>query len=366
MSNYNNQNRYKFTANPSTATTSSSNANANRNAIPNTNKPPITYNSNVTHKAPTTINNPSRPINSSSNFNNFAKPPPPPPQPVAVVAVDDDDIDISDTELIMASQEVESQLKFTNNVHHATSNTVNIFSQMASSSLMPAPTMTSMGASTQLNLTATATSTALASLSTNIVDELKNEIKQIRTDNMAKDGEVKILREKLKKMEQDSQRLRNERTEMLKKIKDKTEEEKKGLQKQIEFKELENQFKNQEIIDLTMKCKQLESNSKKNVNALNNNILLDEMNTNNITSRVKTPSTPNMAPPSSAAAALHLQNQSNKNVTPVSSLASNNNNQQIIGSKGVPTKRMICQTSISSLNGTSDTENENPTHDTKR
>ena len=115
-----------------------------------------------------------------------------------------------------------------------------------------------------------------------------------------------------------------------------------------------------------MKCKQLESNSKKNGTTLNNtqnNILLDEINTNNITSRVKTPSTPNMAPPSSAAAALHLQNQSNKNVTPISSLASNNN-QQIIGSKGVPTKRMISQTSMSSL--ASDTENENPTHDTKR
>ena len=45
---------------------------------------------------------------------------------------DEDFLDISDTELIRASQVVESQLKFTNNVHHTTSNALNIFSQFNS------------------------------------------------------------------------------------------------------------------------------------------------------------------------------------------------------------------------------------------
>ena len=292
----------------------------------------------------------------------------------------------------MASQEVESQLKFTNNVHHATSNTVNIFSQMASSSLMPAPTMTAMGAPTQpltnSNMTSTAASTASYvhhnennhGAPVAIIDELKNEIKQVRTENMAKDGEVKILREKLKKLEQDSQRMRTERADLIKKLQTQKEEEKKGLQKQIEFKELENQFKNQEIFDLTMKCKQLESSSKKSNVASSSsssvsnqaaatpqhNLMLDEINpglNSNSIKKIKTPSTPTMAPPSMSS---HLNNQMNKSTTPQSNHATANNNQQVIGSKGVPTKRMICQTSITSLNGASDTENENPTHDPKR
>jgi len=265
---------------------------------------------------------------------------------------------------------------------------VNIFSQMASSSLMPAPTMTAMGAPTQpltnVNMTSTAATTATyAHHNENnhgapvvIIDELRNEIKQMRTENMVKDGEVKILREKLKKLEQDSQRMRTERADLIKKLQTQKEEEKKGLQKQIEFKELENQFKNQEIFDLTMKCKQLESSSKKTTVASSSssvsnqatpqhNLMLDEMNpglNSNSINKVKTPSTPTMAPPSMSS---HLNNQMNKSTTPQQSNATANN-QQVIGSKGVPTKRMICQTSISSLNGASDTENENPTHDPKR
>ena len=185
---------------------------------------------------------------------------------------------------------------------------------------------------------------------------------------MAKDGEVKILRDKLKRLEQDTQRMRTERVDLIKKLQTQKEEEKKGLQKQIELKELENQFKYQEIMELTMKCKQLESNSKKSAAAVamaNSNSVATPNNPqviqvqpqqqqqhSNLMTESKssgTPSTPTSMPPP------------NK-VTP----ATASSNQLIIGSKGVPTKRMICQTSMSSLNGLSDTENENPTHENKR
>lgn len=71
--------------------------------------------------------------------------------------VDDEDfLDISDTELIRASQVVESQLKFTNNVHHTTSNALNIFSQFTNDapqsqfqSQMAAPAMTVTGHQTR-------------------------------------------------------------------------------------------------------------------------------------------------------------------------------------------------------------------------
>lgn len=52
----------------------------------------------------------------------------------AAAAADEDLLDISDTELIRASQVVESQLKFTNNVHHTTNNAMNIFSQFSQAS----------------------------------------------------------------------------------------------------------------------------------------------------------------------------------------------------------------------------------------
>lgn len=44
---------------------------------------------------------------------------------------DEDLLDISDTELIRASQVVESQLKFINNAHTTTNNAMNIFSQFS-------------------------------------------------------------------------------------------------------------------------------------------------------------------------------------------------------------------------------------------
>ena len=78
---------------------------------------------------------------------------------------------------------------------------------------------------------------------------------------------MKILRDKLKKVEQDSQRMRTERLEFMKRISQQQEETSKAMQKQIEFKELENQFKSQEIVELTMKYKVLESSFKRNNNS---------------------------------------------------------------------------------------------------
>ena len=86
---------------------------------------------------------------------------------------------------------------------------------------------------------------------------------------MQKEGEVKILRDKLKKQESEMQRVRNEKLELLKKLQQQQIEAKKNLEKQIEFKELENQFKSQELTDLTMKCKQLEAKLKKSQNSVN-------------------------------------------------------------------------------------------------
>lgn len=168
----------------------------------------------------------------------------------AKIDKDDDFLDISDTELIRASQAVESQLKFTNNVHHATSNAITIFSQFTQS------------ANDKPNL-------ANAHLDhREAEDGLKQEIRQLKNTNMQKDGEVKILRDKLKRLEQEMQKMRTEKIDLIKKLQQQQDETKRNFQKQIEYKELENQFKSQEIVELTMKYKVLESSVKKNPNTV--------------------------------------------------------------------------------------------------
>ena len=99
-SNNNNNNRYNNNTNNNYATNNQKKTN-----------PPVNVNTN----------------NSNNNNNN-----------------DEDFLDISDNELIRASQVVESQLKFTNNVHHTTSNAINIFSQFNSNYNEPAQSQ-SMG-----------------------------------------------------------------------------------------------------------------------------------------------------------------------------------------------------------------------------
>ena len=84
------------------------------------------------------------------------------------------------------------------------------------------------------------------------LEDSNNELKKMKSENMLKDGEVKILRDKLKRTEQEMQRIRTEKADLVKKLHLQQEEIKKGLQKQIELKELENQIKSQEVIELTM------------------------------------------------------------------------------------------------------------------
>lgn len=163
----------------------------------------------------------------------------------AKIDKDDDFLDISDTELIRASQAVESQLKFTNNVHHATSNAITIFSQFTQN-VNDKPTMDDREAE----------------------DGFRQEIRQLKSTNMQKDGEVKILRDKLKRLEQEMQKMRTEKIDLIKKLQQQQDETKRNFQKQIEYKELENQFKSQEIVELTMKYKVLESTVKKNPNTV--------------------------------------------------------------------------------------------------
>lgn len=183
---------------------------------------------------------------------------------------DDDFLDISDNELIRASQVVESQLKFTNNVHHTTSNAINIFSQFSANNFNaePAPMASQiMGPPSSTAITVGGSSRfgyGGNSSGDQAGGDAAVELKRIKAENMAKDGEVKILREKLKKLEQEIQKIRTERIEMVKKLNEQKEEDKRTLQKQIEFKELENQFKSQEIVELTMKYKVLESSVRKN------------------------------------------------------------------------------------------------------
>ena len=182
---------------------------------------------------------------------------------------DDDFLDISDNELIRASQVVESQLKFTNNVHHTTKDALNIFSQFNNDvqqsqfqpmSQMCAPNMTIMGHPTKAPIYGSQM-TPLEALSQ--LDDAKYELKSVKDQKMMKDGEVKILREKLKKQDQDLQRIRTEKLDLMKKLQLQQVEAKKNLDKQLEFKELENQFKSQELADISIKFKQLEAKLKK-------------------------------------------------------------------------------------------------------
>ena len=63
------------------------------------------------------------------------------------------------------------------------------------------------------------------------------------------------MRDILKRTEQEMQLIRTEKSDLVKKIQLQQDEIKKGLQKQIEFKKLENLIKTQEVVELTMKCK---------------------------------------------------------------------------------------------------------------
>lgn len=181
-------------------------------------------------------------------------------------------------------------------------------------------------------------------------------------------------------LEQETQRMRTERCDLIKKLQQQQEEAKKVLQKQIEFKEIENQFKSQEIVELTMKYKVLESSVRNKSSTLNSSTIatqpqitsthlpqsqhhqqqlsqhysvFDELsNLTNTNNNVKKQPAVSMPPPP----------QPNNAATP--QLPAQAKQAQIIGSKGVPTKRMANQTSISS--GLSDSENENPVHENKR
>ena len=68
----------------------------------------------------------------------------------------------------------------------------------------------------------------------------------------------------MKRLEQDMQKMRTERLDLIKKLQQQKDESDRALQKQIEFKEIENQFKTQELVELSMKYKILESTVKKN------------------------------------------------------------------------------------------------------
>ena len=181
-------------------------------------------------------------------------------------------------------------------------------------------------------------------------------------------------------LEQETQRMRTERCDLIKKLQQQQEEAKKVLQKQIEFKEIENQFKSQEIVELTMKYKVLESSVRNKSTNLNSSTIVtqpqitsthlpqsqhhqqqlsqhysvfDELsNMTNTNNNVKKQPAVSMPPPP----------QPNNTATP--QLPAQAKQSQIIGSKGVPTKRMANQTSTSS--GLSDSENENPVHENKR
>lgn len=138
------------------------------------------------------------------------------------------------------------------------------------------------------------------------------------------------MRDKLKRLEQETQRMRTERLDMVKKLEQKQEENSKALQKQIEYKDLENQFKTQEIIELQMKNKYLESNLKKNVNLVS---------CQQIQSQYEQPQQPQQP----QQIQLHQQLQQAQIITKP---------------KNTPTKRMApSQLGTSSL---SDTENDDP------
>ena len=182
------------------------------------------------------------------------------------------------------------------------------------------------------------------------LEETKCELKQIKSENMQKDGEVKILREKLKRQEQEMQRIRNDKLELIKKLQQQRDDAQKHLQKQIEFKDLENQFKSQELVELNMKYKQLESKIKKNPT---------------------TAAAPSPQIQTSSAVKTEMPmsvfeeeiNKQKRFVTPVTTPQAPASNP--IGMKGVPLKRAAQQSSSSCLS-LSDAENENPVHESKR
>jgi hypothetical protein len=137
-----------------------------------------------------------------------------------------DDDDISDSELVRASQILESKLNYPN------------FNEL--SEIHPNKTyMSDMGS---------------------VYDV---DIKQLKADNFQKTGEVKMLREKYKKLEQEMNKLRNEKTDIKLKINKQTEDMEKTYKKQIESKELEIKFKTQEVVEISMKYKSLESRIRK-------------------------------------------------------------------------------------------------------
>ena len=80
---------------------------------------------------------------------------------------------------------------------------------------------------------------------------------------MQKEGEVKILRDNLKKKDQEIQRVRNEKIEMIRKLQQQQIDAQKNLDKQMELKDLDKEFKKQELTDLKMKLKQYEAKMKK-------------------------------------------------------------------------------------------------------
>jgi hypothetical protein len=116
-------------------------------------------------------------------------------QPEEILIDDDDDdlLDISDNELIRASQAVESSLIFTNNVHHATSNAITIFSQLPTNRNDDGGA-NCMGPPSQLPPSNMMYSNSNMYDANEQPDDFKFEINKLKTENMQKDGEVKILR----------------------------------------------------------------------------------------------------------------------------------------------------------------------------
>jgi hypothetical protein len=153
---------------------------------------------------------------------------------------DDDMIGISDTELIQVSQLFES--KYYSSQH--------VSNQYGS-------TQTPMPMAPPLS-TRQPKSNACRPNEGNPLPA-SNEISRLREENFQKNGEVKILRNKLTKLEQEMNRLRNEKIDLVKKLNQRHEDEEKNYKKQIEAKEVQIQFKCQEIMQLTMRNKQLES-----------------------------------------------------------------------------------------------------------
>ncbi len=194
-----------------------------------------------------TGNNLKRPQPAPVTNNNYTK---------AVVQVDEDeDFDISDSELIRASQVVESQLKFTNNVHHTTSNALNIFSQFNSTSSSQSQFNSNMGPPQSAIFQTQSTNNHHIYDSVDSATDLTTENKKLRAENMQKDGEVKILRDKIKRQEQETQRTRREKEDTFKLYQKEKNADRSKFQKEIEIKAIEAQFKDKEIMDLTMKNK---------------------------------------------------------------------------------------------------------------